>query len=200
MSSAVRSGRSGARGARGARHARRGDRAPVAIQPRHAAPAAASSRRPARVLLVAATAGALVVGAAGGAAAYWRVGGSGTSNAATTASAGVTLSASAGTASGLYPGGPSQQVTVTVTNPGSKPVTVTTVTVGAVGSDKSGCSTAQVTATDRTSVVVTVPALLPTVAAGGTGAVALTVTMPSGAATECQAARFTIPVTVTGRV
>lgn len=137
------------------------------------------------VLTVAAVA---VLGTAGAAAAYWTTTGGPATGSGTTGTA--SISASAGTASGLYPGA-TVPVAVTVTNGGPRPVALSTVAVGAVEAAPSAACAAAVTATP-------LAAGLPTIPAGATTSVNLTVSMNTAAANTCQGAVFTIPVTATG--
>lgn len=152
-------------------------------------------RRSATILSSAVTA-LLLTG--GGAWAYWTAGGAGASS----ASAGdldTVVLAAVTTAPGvpLLPGH-TGEVVLQVQNPNSATLRlVSAVAAGPVAvSGTSGCTTADagVTYTDQTELSVTLPP--------GTTVVRLpdAVTMSADAASACQGATFTVPVTITAEL
>jgi hypothetical protein len=138
----------------------------------------------------------------GTASAYWHSTGAGTGSASSAAGlASLTTTATVATGAALAPGGSAAPLTLTIDNPGSLAVTVTTLALDA--SRSIGVTGAKGTCTNP-PLSVTTPAGWTglTVPAGGTtgattiaGAVSLGVAASSG----CQGATFTIPVTLTGR-
>lgn len=112
----------------------------------------------------------------------------------------LTLDATGSAAAGLYPGGPGADVTVTITNPHTRPVTVSALTAaGAVGvTPLAGqtCATHGVAvAAPGSGLPVTVPAQ-DSVTVTLTGAAA----MGSNADNGCQGATFTIPFHIAGQL
>lgn len=91
---------------------------------------------------------ALVLGGGGAAFAYWTAQGTGTGTATTGASVDFTVSSVAPVGDPLYPGGPSQSVSFTVTNASAGPQTLSSVTAAVANADGSawiaapGCSAA----------------------------------------------------------
>ena len=151
-----------------------------------------------RSLLVIIPAVCLVVGLGSGAAfAYFTSSGHGTGSGSVGAMQTVTIVAPTGSVTTpLMPGG-SGDVTLTVNNPNSFPVTLVSVTghgtIAASGAGPGGCTTTGiVTFSDQTS-------LNKPIAANGTTSVDLpgAVSMTTGAAAGCQGATFLIPVTIT---
>jgi hypothetical protein len=145
------------------------------------------------------TVGSVMVGAmlaASVAFAAWTATGSGNGYAkAGTAQALSTADASASTAATLYPGA-TGDVTITISNPNSYPVEVTSVTGdGAITSDTGPACDAStgVTYTDQTGLSLDVPA-------GGSQTFTLTgaVSMSNASDDSCQGAVFTIPVALSG--
>lgn len=100
---------------------------------------------------IAAVAAALVLGGGGAALAYWTAQGTGTGTATTGASVDFTIASEAPVGDPLYPGGPSQSVSFTVTNPSAGPQTLSSVTVAVANADGTewvavaGCSAADYT-------------------------------------------------------
>jgi hypothetical protein len=146
---------------------------------------------------------ALVVGIGAGAAyAYWTTGGSGTGHASNGTMTTVTVATAGTPSSPLLPGGPAGDVTFSVTNNNSFPVSLVGVafkTGGTIAFDGShtGCST-----TDSSPVVtLNVPGgdLPISIAAGQTLPVDLAsaVTMDVAATNNCQGATIYVPVTIT---
>ena len=99
----------------------------------------------------------------------------------------LTFTLTGASVAALYPGGPAGPVAVNVTNPFSRPVTVTstglTVTTG-----NAGCTGSSF---DTTS---TVPASL----AAGSATYTASVSLKSSAANECQGAAITLTVVING--
>ena len=137
--------------------------------------------------------GAIVAGAAVGA---WNVTGSGSGYAKAGAATGLTLNdASGATVADLYPG-VTGSVKLSVTNPNSFPVRVTSVTgTGAITSDKGAACNAStgVTFTNQTGLTLDL-------AAGATSVFTLAgaAAMSNSSDNSCQGAIFTIPVSVSG--
>ena len=103
-----------------------------------------------KIALVASTVAAVLLGG-GIAAAYWTTTGSGTGSAnSATAAPTVTLT-TVNPATGLYPGGPAQDVDFTITNPGVGSVHVSGVTFAVTGSTPAGCGAGNFTLTQPTS-------------------------------------------------
>ncbi len=115
--------------------------------------------------------------------------GAGTAAAGTTSALGVVASVD----SQLYPTA-SADLTVLVSNPNARPVTVTSLTVTGSITASSGCTTPGVTVTLPASVMLTVPA-------GGSAPVTIpdAVAMSAASSSNCQGATFTIPLSATGR-
>lgn len=90
-----------------------------------------------RLVLVAATVTAVLIGG-GIAVAFWTTTGTGTGSAATGTSTAVTLT-TVNPVAGLYPGIAAQPVDFTITNPGTAPVRVATVSFTVTGSTPAGC-------------------------------------------------------------
>lgn len=155
----------------------------------------ARRRRPPRKLLIAAVAGAIVA-TAGIAIAAWTVTGSGSGYAKAASATAITLGdASASTTADLYPGA-TGTVKISITNPNSFPVRITTVTGnGAITSDKGvACNAATgVTFTNQTGLTLDL-------AGGATTTFTLSgaVAMSNSSDNSCQGAIFTIPVSVSG--
>ena len=137
--------------------------------------------------------GAIVAGVAVGA---WNVTGTGSGYAKAGSATGLTLNdASGATVADLYPG-VTGSVKLSVTNPNSFPVRVTTVTgTGAITSDKgAACNAATgVTFTNQTGLTLDL-------AAGATSVFTLSgaAAMSNSSDNACQGAIFTIPVSVSG--
>jgi len=137
--------------------------------------------------------GAIVAGVAVGA---WNVTGTGSGYAKAGSATGLTLNdASGATVADLYPG-VTGSVKLSVTNPNSFPVRVTTVTgTGAITSDKGAACNAStgVTFTNQTGLTLDL-------AAGATSVFTLSgaAAMSNSSDNACQGAIFTIPVSVSG--
>ena len=135
---------------------------------------------------------AALVMAGGIAYAAWTTNGTGAATAKTGTVA--ALEAQATIVGGpLYPGA-TADLKVVVTNPNASPVTVTTITAGAVTASP-GCTTPGVTVTTSGAASFVVPA---------NGSVTRTlpaaVGMSTASSSNCQGAAFTVPVTVGGRL
>jgi hypothetical protein len=128
--------------------------------------------------------------------AWWSTTGSGSGTGATGTVVALTTTGSTPSGTALVPGG-SAPLVITVTNPNPRAVAVTSVSldgtrsVGTTGSV--GACTAPPLAVSATTSL-TVPA-----GATQTFTVPSAVTLGSGAASGCQGAVFTIPVTLSGR-
>lgn len=127
-----------------------------------------------------------VLSGAGVAVAYWTVSGQGTASATVV---GPQVTASAGSVTGLYPGGPAGTLQVAVTNGGAAPYAVTGVAPGSAGLP-AGCP--------GSAFVISPPTALPTVAPSSTATIPVAVSMPSDAPNACQAATAGVPLHVTG--
>ena len=99
-------------------------------------------------LLAGSVATALLVGG-GVAFAYWTTTGSGTGSAGAGDVSAVTVTQT-NTITGLYPGGPAQDIDLKISNPNDSNVTIETVAVSVSGTDKTGCTAADFTVTDAT--------------------------------------------------
>ena len=137
----------------------------------------------------------VVVATFGFAAAFaaWTVGGGGTGNATAVSAQNLTTTAATTTAA-LYPGLTGANLYLTVNNPNSFPVTITSVNAnGAAVPDSghaAGCTTTGVSfTTTATSKIVPANGSLSFTVAG--------VSMTNASLTGCQGATFTIPVTFT---
>ncbi|NYG07309.1 hypothetical protein BJ986_001796 [Phycicoccus badiiscoriae] len=93
----------------------------------------------------------------------------------------------------LYPGS-SADLTVMVSNPNQRPVTVTSIAATGVIIASAGCTAPGVTAALPATVSVTIPA-------GGSAPIVLTkaVSMSTSSSSDCQGATFTIPLRATGQ-
>ncbi len=137
---------------------------------------------------------ALAVTLGGLAAALWSASGSGSGRARAAVAQSVTVSASTGTAD-LYPGFTGGDLSFTLTNPNSYPVTFTAMTAGAVtSSDPSGCPASNVTVANATGLT------LPVAGGATTGALSIADVVSMGAAAPdgCQGVTFDVAVTLTG--
>lgn len=99
-----------------------------------------------RFALVATTVAAVLIGS-GVAVAYWTTTGSGTGTAATGTDTGVTIT-STSTITGLYPGGPAQDIDLNIDNPGPSAQYVGTVAVAVTSTSNPGCDASDFTVTD----------------------------------------------------
>jgi len=110
------------------------------------------------------------------------------------------LSATGAVGTGLYPGGPGVDVTVTITNPYTRPVTV--LAAAAAGAVSATPVAGQTCATH--AVAVTAPSSGLPVAVPANGSVSVTLQdvaqMGTNAENGCQGATFTIPFRVSGRL
>jgi hypothetical protein len=137
----------------------------------------------------------------GTASASWSSAGAGAGSASAGAGlASLTTTATVATGAALAPGGAATALSLKVNNPGSLPVTVTSVALD--GSRSIGVSGA-VGACVNPPLTVTTPVGWSglTVPAGGTtGATTIpgAVSLGAAASSGCQGATFTIPVTLTG--
>lgn len=149
----------------------------------------------ARLATVAVGTAAAVVLVAGIASAYYltAIAPTGTGG-ATTAGGTLTLAVTSSSTAGLYPGGPAGSVTITVTNPFSRPVSVTALTVGTpVVTGAAGCTDADLTVTaPSTGLPFTVTGTSAEKTFDGV------VAMGTDAQSACQGATITVPFTVTG--
>jgi hypothetical protein len=145
------------------------------------------SRRPATVALVVAGAVAFSGGTALG---YYATGIEGTTVTATAEAGTVTLQAAAAEQAGLYPGGPAADVTVTVTNPFSAPLVVTSLVAAAAG-----CASPDLQIRQPGGLPFTVPAK-GTVTQRLTGVVAI----GTGSSNDCQGVDIAVTYAVNGRV
>lgn len=152
-------------------------------------PLSSPTRFAGRAAVVGIAVAAGVVSTTGVGYAYWRTTGTGTGTAAT-GTVDLHASATAGP-TGLYPGGDSGDVTVTVTNSGDGAVQVTSLT-GTASTLQSGC--------DASRVTFTPPATLPLVPAGDFRNITGTVAMDPTADSACQGATFNLTFTVNGTV
>jgi hypothetical protein len=118
--------------------------------------------------------------------AFWTTSGSGSATASVIE---PSVTAVAGTASGLYPGGPPKTVKVTVSNAGPVPYQVTGLTAG-VGASPDTCP--------ASALDVIAPTSLPTVTPSAAATVRVTVSMKTDAPNACQRATFSLPLTVRG--
>lgn len=118
-------------------------------------PTAPARRRRTRAVLIGA--GAVLVIGSGAAFAWWTTTGSGTGQAEAGTTSEVTI-AQVGTVTGLYPGGPAQDLQVTITNPGASAVQVMAVTAEVSPdptvvvddpADTNGCTAVDFTVTGR---------------------------------------------------
>lgn len=105
-----------------------------------------STEKRTKKLVIAGIAAALVLGGGGAAFAYWTAQGTGVGTATTGVSSGFTVTSAAPAGADLYPGGPTQSVTFTVTNESTAPQTLEEVDVtvanadGTAWTDVTGCS------------------------------------------------------------
>lgn len=119
--------------------------------------------------------------------AYWTTQGTGSGNATTGNLQTVTIdtvSFPTATAARLYPGGPTTPVTITVTNPNSFPVTVSSLTHGAITSENSGCSGS------NAEVTIDLTGLQTSTIAAGTHDLIASASMGVGSVSQCQGATF----------
>ena len=161
-------------------------------------PAAESEEVPVTRALKRTAVAVFVVGAMFGAGlvvAEWLATGSGSGSAKALSAQELTTVAVVSPSATLFPGG-SGDLSLTINNPNSYPVTVTGVSGdGAITSDTSGCTTAThgVTFTNQTGLTLAVPAQ-----DDATFVLENTVAMAASSADACQGATFTIPVALTG--
>lgn len=143
--------------------------------------------------LAAACSGTTALLMAGGIAyAAWSALGAGTA----TAASGIpkALGVSATVAGLLHPGG-AADVLVTVSNPNSAAVTVTSLALAGSVTASAGCTTPGVSVSLSGSTSLVVPA-------GGTASLSLAnaVSMTTASSSDCQGATFTIPMQADGRL
>lgn len=124
------------------------------------------------------------------------VGTSGTGSASTASVSGpFTLTVTGTVSTGLYPGGPGADVTVAVTNPFSRPLSVRSFFATAIA-PVAGCTTTGLTVASPTNLPVTVPV--------GSSPTSITfndlVKMGTSASNGCQGAAFTITFQATGQM
>jgi hypothetical protein len=154
-------------------------------------------RRVATPLVAAAL--AAVVGT-GVAVAYYRsnVATTGTGSAALAGTQAVTLNTTGAVSTGVYPGGPGADITITVANPYAQAIAVKTIAINgsiAVSGASGTCTT--------TGLSIAAPAQLPaSVNASSTLTLTLTSVVKMGLTADsgCQGATFTIPLQVTGQL
>lgn len=116
----------------------------------------------------------------------------GNGNVQATSAAPVPVTVAATTASNLYPGS-SSPTSVTVKNPNTFPVTVSSIQQNGLTTDnQSALASPQC---DASQVAFSKYATTFTIPAGGNATVTGTVTMASSASNECGGLTFTIPVT-----
>ena len=119
--------------------------------------------------------------------AYWTTQGTGSGSATTGTLQTVKIDAVSfptATEVRLYPGGPTTPVTITVTNPNSFPVMVSSLTYGAITSGKSGCSGS------NAEVTIDLTGLQTSTIAAGTHDLMASASMGLGSASACQGATF----------
>ena len=144
-------------------------------------------------IAIIAIAAALVLGGGGAAFAYWTSSGSGTGTATTGTSTALTVSSSAPTGGPLSPGGPTQTVAFSVTNPGTggqalASVVVTVASAGGVAwTAVPGCSAADYT-------VGTPTITYGTIAGGASTPGTVTVTMISRVTNQDACQGVTVPL------
>jgi hypothetical protein len=90
-------------------------------------------------IVASATAAVLVGG--GVAVAYWTTTGAGTGTATAGTTSAFTITQT-NSPTGLYPGGPAQNLSISVTNPGTSAAQISTVAATATSTDKVGCDAA----------------------------------------------------------
>lgn len=145
-----------------------------------------------RRLASAGTGTAALLLAGGIAYAAWSAVGAGTGAAASGTPQPLGVSATVGGT--LYPGADAD-VLVTVSNPNSAPVTVTSLTLAGSVTASAGCSTPGVTVSLPASTSLVVPA-------GGSASLSVAngVSMTAASSSNCQGATFTIPLQANGRL
>lgn len=163
---------------------------------RHAKPGTA--RRALTTGGIAVTAFALSTTAA---SAYWRAGGTGTGSASVGTISSLTGLSGTASASGLLVPGGTGSLVVSVANPNAVPITVTAISTGSVAVGVSGAAGTCTTTDPAISLVAPTAGLPFTIPAGGSSTVTLSnaVSMGTTAASGCQSATFSVPVTLTGQ-
>lgn len=148
--------------------------------------------------IAAATAASLVYAA-------WTSNGTGSGYAkAGTAQALTTVDASASTTATLYPGA-TGDVVLTVSNPNSYPVRVTSVSLRGTNGDitadsgHSGCTTTGVSFVNQSGLSIDVPAKSGSTNGTATATLTGAATMSNASLDACQGAVFTIPVSLSGQ-
>ncbi len=132
---------------------------------------------------------------AGGGMAYaaWSTSGTGTGRAAAITATTLTVTAATGAAD-LYPGFADGDVHFTVTNPNPYPVTIASMSPGAITTSTPGCLASMITVDPATGLSIAVGANATTSAVS----IADVVTMSAAAPDACQGATFQITLTLTG--
>lgn len=137
--------------------------------------------------------------------AAWTTNGTGSGYAkAGTAQALSTVDASASTTATLYPGA-TGDVVLTVSNPNSYPVRVTSVSLNGANSDiaadssHSGCTTTGVSFVNKSGLTIDVPAKTGSTNGQTTATLSGGATMSNSSQDACQGAVFTIPVSLSGQ-
>jgi hypothetical protein len=147
------------------------------------------------------TAAVVTVVTAGVAVAWYQssVRSTGAGGGTTVAAQTVTLSTTGAVSTGVYPGGPGADITISVTNPyATLPITLKSIAInGSIGiAGASGTCT-------TTGLAIAAPTQLPaTINGGATLSLTLTSVVQMGLTADsgCQGATFTIPLQVTGRL
>jgi hypothetical protein len=111
--------------------------------------------------IIAATVAAVLVGG-GVAVAFWTTTGTGTGSAGVGTTANVTITQD-GSISGLFPGGPEQDIDFTITNPNPGPVRISTVTITVLsvtkdpGAPAGTCDATDFTVTSPSAINADIP-------------------------------------------
>jgi hypothetical protein len=162
---------------------------------RHASPDSEGMKPRTRRALTAAIALALVLGGGTAAFAYWTSTGHGQGSATTGTTVPFTLVSTAPSGTAMSPGGATQTVAFTVTNPATTPQTLSSVvatvanaTTGAAWTSVAGCG-----AGDYTVGTATVSSYGP-IPAGGTATGSVTITMNNTASNQNACIGATVPL------
>lgn len=155
-----------------------------------------------RRLTVPVVAAAIATVVTAGVAAAWyqsNVRSTGTGSASTAATQTVTLTTTGAVSTGVYPGGPGADITISVTNPyANLPIALNSIAInGSIG------VTGALGTCTTTGLAIAAPAQLPaTVNGGATLSLTLTSVVKMGLTADsgCQGATFTIPLQVTGKL
>lgn len=149
-----------------------------------------------RLYVVATVGGVVILSSAGVALGLWAASGTGNGGAAALSAQLITVNAAPSPTADLFPGS-SGALQFELSNPNPYPVSLTSVTYGAVTSSNEGnCPAANLTT--AASGVLASPISLSANASAATASIASAITLSASAPDGCQGVTFTVAVTLSG--